>query len=223
MFMMINVNGIDLYYELTGVGRPFVLLHGNGETHEIFDRLTVRMSEAGYAVYALDSPGHGRSGKRGNTLSYADMVEDVAAFIRTLKLEKPMLFGFSDGGIVGLLIAIKHPEFLSKLIASGANLTPKGIKAGWMLRFRMTYFFTKDPKMRLMLIEPDIQENDLKKISVPVLVLAGERDIIKEEETLRIHANIPNSMLRILKNETHDSYVVHSDKLYGIIEHFLLL
>jgi len=219
--MIINVNGIDLYYELTGVGRPFILLHGNGETHEIFDRLTVRLAEAGYAVHALDSQGHGRSEKRGDTMSYADMVEDVAAFIRMLKLEDPILFGFSDGGIVCLLVAIKYPGLLSKLIVSGANLTPKGIKASWGLYFRTIYFFTRDPKIRMMLTEPDIREKDLEKISVPVLVLAGERDIIKEEETLRIHANIPNSTLRILENETHDSYVVHSDKLYGIIEHFL--
>jgi len=227
--MMINANGIDLYYELScadrpGVGQPFILLHGNGETHEIFDRLTARLVEAGYAVYAIDSRGHGRSGKDekiANNMSYADMVEDIAAFIRVLELEKPILFGFSDGGIIGLLLASKYPGYLSKLIVSGANLTPKGIKAGWTLLFRVLYFFKRDPKIRMMLTEPDIRENALGEISIPVLVLAGERDVVKEEETRRIHAGISNSTLRILENETHSSYVIHSDKLYGIIEHFL--
>ena len=221
--MTINVNGIDLYYELTGSGQPVVLLHGNGETHEIFDRLTPRLAEAGHAVYAVDSRGHGRSGKsdKEKPLSYYDMTEDVAEFIQKLELVEPILYGFSDGGIVGLLLAGKYPGLLSKLIVSGANLTPKGIKAGWALRFRLTYFFTKDPNMRLMLTEPNIQKEDLEKISAPVLVLAGEQDIIKEEETRRIHEAIPNSTLQILKNENHDSYVVHSDKLYDIIKHFL--
>jgi pimeloyl-ACP methyl ester carboxylesterase len=210
-----------LYYELTGGGQPFILLHGSGETHEIFDHLTVRLAKDGYAVYAIDSRGHGRSEKIKNTMSYTDMAEDIAAFIRTLALEGAILYGFSDGGIIGLLLAGKYPNLLSKLIVSGANLSPKGIKGSWAFLFRFIHFFTKDPKLRMMLTEPDIGEDDLGKISIPVLVLAGERDIVKEEETRRIHTGIPNSTLRILDNETHSSYVIHSDKLYGIIEHFL--
>jgi pimeloyl-ACP methyl ester carboxylesterase len=182
--------------------------------------LTIRLADAGYAVYAIDSRNHGRSGKS-ETLSYSDMTEDVAAFIRTLELERPILYGFSDGGIVGLMLAGKYPRLLSKLVVCGANLTPKGIKAGWALFFRVSYFFARDPKIRMMLTEPNILSKDLEKISLPVLVLAGERDIVKEDETRCIHAGIPNSTLLILENETHDSYVVHSDKSYGIIESFL--
>ena len=127
--MHIKVNQIDLFYEKTGQGSPIVLLHGNGEDHTIFDVMTKRLAKD-YTVYAIDSRGHGKS-DRVAELSYSDMAEDAAAFIRELKLEKPALYGFSDGGIMGLLLAIEYPDMLSKLIVSGANIDPGGIKAGF--------------------------------------------------------------------------------------------
>ena len=117
---------VTLYYEKTGQGRPVILLHGNGETHEIFDKLVPELSKD-YTVYAIDSRGHGKSTKV-KTLDYDIMAEDIAEFIRILKLEKPMLYGFSDGGILGLILAYRYPDLLSKLIISGANLHPDGLK-----------------------------------------------------------------------------------------------
>ena len=108
--MNIKVNGIDLYYEKTGQGCPIVLLHGNGESHDIFAVLIKRLSP-NYTVYAIDSRDHGKSGKV-KSLDYGDMMEDVAAFIRQLDIESPVLYGFSDGGIIGLLLAIKYPALI---------------------------------------------------------------------------------------------------------------
>jgi len=216
--MMIHVNGIELFYEKTGQGPPLILLHGNGESHRIFRRAMGQFA-AHYTVYAIDSRGHGRSA-RVKELHYADMAEDVARFIEALGLEAPMLYGFSDGGIVGLILAFAYPDLLSRLAVSGANLTPDGAKDSFVRLDRVMYFLTRGAKWKLMLEEPDITEEQLSRITVPTLVLAGERDIIKEGHTRRIAGAIPGARLRILLREGHSSYVINSPKLYGILQPF---
>ena len=217
--MQIEVNGINLHYEVQGQGRPLILLHGNGEDHRIFDELAARLKER-YAVYAVDSRDHGQSSRMAR-LSYEIMAADVEAMIDRLELKDAVLYGFSDGGIVGLLVASERPELLSALIVSGANLNPKGIKSSFRRRMKLEYFLKRDKKIRLMLHEPDISPETLKKIRIPVLVLAGERDLIREEHTRLIASALPDSTLRILPGETHGSYVVHSEKLYPLLREFL--
>jgi len=216
--MIIHVNNIDLYYEKTGQGPPLILLHGNGETHRIFRRAMGQFA-ASHTVYAIDSRGHGRS-TRVKELHYADMAEDVAAFIAALGLEKPCLYGFSDGGIIGLLLAIKYPGLLSKLAASGANITPDGVLAGWQRAVRLGYFVTRNCKYKLMRDEPNITAQELARIETPTLVLAGEKDLIREAHTREFAAAIPGALLRILPGENHGSYVINSPKLYDVLGPF---
>jgi pimeloyl-ACP methyl ester carboxylesterase len=215
-----TVNGIELSYEKTGNGPPILLLHGNGENRGIFDVLTARLQED-YTVYALDSRDHGESEKT-NDLSYDLMMEDTAAFIKALELKTPILYGFSDGGIIGLLLASRNPGLLSKLIISGASLNPDSTRKKWLVLFKVIYFFTRDRKFRLMLTEPHINAGDLKKINVPTLVLAGERDMIREKDTRFIAGNIQGATLKLLPKEDHMSYVIHSPKLYDVIKEFLM-
>jgi pimeloyl-ACP methyl ester carboxylesterase len=217
--MNIKINDIDLWYEKRGSGQSFILLHGNGESHEIFDMLIEELSK-NFTVYAIDSRDHGKSTKI-NKLSYKMMVEDVFSFINELKIEKPILYGFSDGGIVGLLLASDYPDLLSRLIVSGANTNPDGVKKPWSIIFKILYLIFRQDKFRMMVEEPDISREDLKKINIPVLVLAGEKDLIKEKNTKFIAENISDSTLKILEKENHMSYVVHSPKLYKIIEPFI--
>jgi len=217
--MIFEVNGIELYYEKTGHGTPVILLHGNGEDNTIFDVLIKQLSQD-YTVYAIDSRDHGKSG-RVKTLHYDTMMEDVAEFIREKELRRPVLYGFSDGGIIGLLLAIKHPDMLSKLIVSGANTHPGGAKRIYFFIGNILYFFTRNRKLKLMLTQPNIVDAELNTITVPTLILAGSRDVVSEEHTRQIADNIPGSILNILEGETHSSYVIHSEKLYGIIEPFM--
>ncbi|CZQ85468.1 alpha/beta hydrolase fold [Trichococcus palustris] len=217
--MYIRVNDTNLWYETKGTGQPFILLHGNGESREIFTVLITELSK-NFSVYAIDSRGHGKSSKT-NQLSYGLMMEDVASFITELKLEKPLLYGFSDGGIIGLLLASKYSDMLSKLIISGANTQPNGVKKSWAMLSQLYYLLTRSKKMKMTLEEPNISKEDLKKIHIPVLVLAGKNDLIKVEDTKYIANNIPNSTLTILDRETHSSYVVNSPKLYKIIKAFI--
>jgi len=215
----IEVNGVELFYRKKGEGPPIIMLHGNGENHRIFRELRNKLSEKRTA-YTLDSRDHGRSGKV-KVLNYMDMMEDVADFIRKLNLHKPALFGFSDGGIVGLLLAINYPETLSALIVSGANTQPDGVKRMGVALMKIVYFFTRNQKFKLMLTQPDIKDAELESIITPTLVLAGSKDMVKEEHTRNIASRIPDSMLLILQGENHTSYVVRSEKLEGVIEPFL--
>ncbi len=148
------------------------------------------------------------------------MARDVIGFIEQEGLNDVVLYGFSDGGITGLL-ATAACRRITALIVSGENLTPRGVKLSLMLTLRLIYCFKRDPKIALMLKEPDISFEDLKKITVPALVLAGGKDVIKESETRRIAVSIPGATLRILEGERHGSYIVHSEKIAGIIRDFV--
>lgn len=116
---------------------------------------------------------------------------------------------------------MKEPDLLSNLIISGANLNPKAcVKIDYIIG-KIIYFITRSKLFKLMLNEPNIEPIELSKITIPVHVLAGEKDIIKKEHTKLIADSIPNSTLEIIPKESHGSYIVHSDKLYGIIEKYL--
>lgn len=217
--MFVKVNNINIYYEVCGLGSPIILLHGNQETHEIFDKL-IKKLKISHTVYSLDSRCHGKSDNP-KDISYDLMAEDTIAFIKELKISKPIFYGFSDGGIIGLLIAIKEPELLSNLIVSGANINPDVFTTLDLILTKLFYFFTRSKFIKMMLYEPNISFEDLQKISVPVHVLAGEKDVIKLEHTKLIANNIKNSTLEIIKGENHGSYIIHSDKIYEIIKKYL--
>ena len=136
--MKIKVNNVELYYEKYNKGKPIILLHGNQETHDIFDKLIEKL-KINYEVYAIDSRCHGKS-ENPKEISYNLMCEDIMQFIKELKIEKPILYGFSDGGIIGLLVAIKEPNLLSKLIISGANINPDVFTATNLLLTKIVYF-----------------------------------------------------------------------------------
>ena len=217
--MYFEVNGIDLYYKETGQGDPFVLLHGNGGSHNTFRALEKLLSNR-YKVYAIDSRDHGKS-TRVKGLDYETMMEDVAEFIRVKGIQDPMLFGFSDGGIIGLLLAIRHPRLISRLIVGGANTHPDEIKMIYTAVFKIVHFFSRNQKHKMVLTQPDITKAELNSITTPTLVIAGSNDVVKGDHTAYIAENIPGSAMVILEGETHSSYVREGRKLYDIIERFL--
>ncbi|MCR5576950.1 MAG: alpha/beta hydrolase [Oscillospiraceae bacterium] len=215
--MIAHVNGIDLFYEKTGEGRPLVMVHGNSEDHTIFNEAVELLKES-FTCYCPDSRSHGQSTKVGE-LHYEDMAEDFIAFLEALDLHDVVFYGFSDGGIIGILAAAKCAR-ITTLITSGANLTPNGAKPALRLLGRTIYLFTKDPKMALMLREPWIGDDVLHSIKAKTLVLAGSKDLVTEKETRQIAAGIPGAELRILEGEGHGSYIVHKRKIGEIIRDF---
>ena len=218
--MRTEVNGININYEKTGKGeQSIVLLHGNGEDHTMFFELSQLLAKD-FTVYALDSRGHGESDPV-DYLTYDEMAEDVVSFIKKKKIKHPILYGFSDGGILGLLIAIRHPGLISKLIVSGANLKPTGLKNWFLRQCELDYEANHSPLIELMLNNPNITHEELHTIHIPTLILAGEDDLVKEAHTESIHRNIENSQMQILAGEGHDTYVIHNPKLYDVMAPFL--
>lgn len=210
----IDVNGMNLAYTKRGKGRPMLFIHGNGEEHSIFDE-TIRKLTPYFTCYALDSRGHGKSSSV-EEYHYQDMADDVSAFINALDLHQVTICGFSDGGIVGLLLAMQNPE-VTNLIACGANINPPGVKLPVLLMMRLIYAFKKDPKVKLMLTEPDIHNKELSKITARTLILAGQKDLIRYKHTKKIATSIPKAKMRILRGEGHGSYIIHSEKLAEIL------
>ena len=214
--MYIDINNVKLYYDVVGTGSPLILIHGNGESHEIFDEAVKLLSEH-FTCYLLDSRGHGQSQKV-SEYHYADMAEDVYQFIQALSLQNITFYGFSDGGIIGLLLASRYPDLFGRMIISGANTSPAAI-SGWVEEAFQNWrqIMKKSALFKLMMTEPDITREQLAAIQIPTLVLAGSEDVIDETDTRFIAESIPGAALRILPGEDHDSYIVGSTKVAELI------
>ena len=217
--MELAVHQIHIHYETRGTGRPVLLLHGNGESGHIFEGLAEKLAET-CRVIVPDSRCHGES-SRTEKISYELMADDMIALIRGLRLEKPTVYGFSDGGIVGLLMAVKEPDLLSRLLISGANRNPLGLKISCLAQMAGSYLKDRDPLTGLMLTGPHIRRKDLEKIRIPVAVLAGEKDVVREPHTRNLAACISGSSLEIIPGEDHSSYVLDNEKLYRILRKYL--
>ena len=211
------VNGIRLFYEQTGEGRPLVLLHGNCEDHSIFDEAVAVLAER-FTCYGIDSRGHGES-DRVDELHYDDMAADLLAFLGALDLRDAVLCGYSDGGIVALLAA-RRTDRITDLIVCGANTHPRGLKGRAYRNIRREHRQDPDIYNAVMLREPHITAEDLSTIRARTLVVAGSRDIIREKDTRFIAENIPGAELLILLGEDHGSYIDHSDRIAHIILDF---
>ncbi|MBQ7488448.1 MAG: alpha/beta hydrolase [Clostridia bacterium] len=215
----ISVNGVSLHYAVEGSGHPVVLIHGNGESHDIFDVEIAQLAEAGYSVYAPDSRGHGANPPM-NEYHYMDMAEDVFQFIRALGLDRPYFYGHSDGGIIGLLLEINHPGTLSKMAISGTNLRPEGLREDFLREWADSNRNSPNPLVTLMLTEPDIDPESLRSITIPVLVTVGSDDLVLPEETRRIVSHLPHARLEIVEGADHGSYIVDSDIMGGMLLRF---
>ena len=150
---------VTLHYEIYGNGYPLIMLHGNGEDITIFSKAIEKL-ESAFTIYAIDTRGHGKSSPV-HEYHYSDMADDLYAFITELGIGRPAIFGFSDGGITALMLAYTHPEIPAAIIACGANSCPKGIKALYRFGFDRMYRSTKDPRLAVMLYEPDMTAEKL--------------------------------------------------------------
>ncbi|MBQ4606441.1 MAG: alpha/beta hydrolase [Clostridia bacterium] len=203
---------IGLAYTEAGEGTPLVLLHGNGEAKEYFAG-QMEAFAAQYHVYAVDTRGHGQSPRGEAPFTLTQFACDLEQFRIAHGIETMHLLGFSDGGNIAMLYALAHPERVEKLILNGANLDPSGVKRSvqWPveLGYRIASWFAgRDPKARanaemlgLMVNEPHISAADLAKLTMPVLVIAGTKDMIRDDHTRAIAAALPDGTLAILPGD----------------------
>lgn len=218
----IEVNGISLYYEVKGKGKPVILVSANGGDHTTLSVERDQLIAAGYQVYTLDTRGQGNSTEV-EEYHYTDMAEDIYQFIQQLNLQKPAYYGWSDGGIIGLLLATQHPDLFSVLAVSGANLNPDGAdpENGTVQDVKSDWQETGDPLLGLLFLEPDIKPEALKAVTIPVLVTAGSNDLILEEHTRLIADSLPNAELKIVEGENHQSYIYQSEIMGDLLIAFL--
>jgi len=219
---MAPVNDVELYYERLGDGTPLVLLHGGlGHSGHWKNQLPV-LSEH-YKVITVDSRGHGRSTMTEQQISLALMASDIVALMDHLDIKRAHILGWSDGGNIGLYLAIHHPERLIKVIASGANYDPSGVRSdvGENQKFvsyigeAMEDYQTLSPEptnwdaflgniSQMWASEPNFTVEQLGSIAVPVLLLDGESDeAIYTEHTRKMAGLIPTAKLTFVSGTGH--------------------
>ena len=208
---------------------PIVFLHGNGEEHGIFGTIIDEVCSRGYIAIGIDSRDQGLSTRGTAAFTYEQMTEDAYAVLRQLGVSSAHLVGFSDGAILGLLLARDYPDVVVSLVSIGANLEPdtlgdmtwlyesiEGNKCwaaqGWEGAVLEDGYPVPSPAeaariaehLELMVDNPHIDPASLEHIAVPVVVMAGEYDEIYPEETRRIAEAIPTARLLFIPGCPHN-------------------
>ena len=212
---------IQLHYVEQGQGKPLILLHGNGESCDYFEHQIPYFS-SDYHVIAVDTRGHGKSPRGERPFTIKQFAEDLYDFLDEKGIAQAILLGFSDGGNIAMELALRHPERVEKLILNGANLFPSGVKPlyQWPIEigYRIAKMFAKKSEkanqnaemLGLMVNEPNIEPSELAVMTMPVLVVAGTKDMIKESHTRLIYKSLPNAQLELVKG---DHFVANKNPL----------
>ena len=228
-----NIRGIKMYCEVYGEGQPLLFIHGNGGSIRSFLYQIGYFSQH-YKVIVADSRNQGKSYDNSDSLTYEMMADDYSALLDSLKTGPAYVVGWSDGGIEGLLLAIRHPEKVKKLAVTGANLVPDSSAVPqeiWDMVMPEYNQLKAKPNLsipekrglkllRLLVEQPHIPLSDLHKISCPTLVIGGDHDVIKTEHTMLIAKNISQSYLWILPGSGHSTPVVYKDEFNKKVDQF---
>ena len=233
------VNGVRIWYATFGKGEPVILLHG-GLANADYWGGQVRALQKGYRVVVMDSRGHGRSTRNKEPYGYDLMAADVIGLMDFLKIPKAAIVGWSDGAIIGLDIAMHHPERVSKLFAFAANSDPSGVADiahspvfnAFIARAQREYeklsptpgqyksFLAQITKM--WETQPHWTAADLQRIAIPVWIVDADHDeAIKRENTEFMAANIPNAGLLLQPQVSHFSFLQDPEQFTADVVHFL--
>lgn len=235
-----SINGVQIWYATYGHGLPVILLHGGlGNSNYWGNQVSILAQN--HRVIVMDSRGHGRSTRNEQTYSYDLMASDVLGLMDFLNIKKTAIIGWSDGAIIGLHIAIYHPERLTKLFAYAANSNPSGVRADI---FKSTVFKTyiartkKEYKTlsatpneykiifeqlsKMSATQPNFTKEQLKAITVPIWIVDGDHDeVVKRENTEFMAAQIPNSGLLLQPWVSHFSFLQDSKQFNNDVLNFL--
>lgn len=221
----------SLNFTEKGYGAPLILLHGNGESSGYFVNQIDRFANE-YRVIAVDTRGHGASPRGNKPFTLETFADDLKNLLDSLNIEKANILGFSDGGNIAVIFALKYPERVASLVINGANLFPSGLKSSFLIPVKVLFavfsllsHFSRRAKRRsellyLMAKQPNIQPERLSSIKCPVLVIAGTQDVIKEKHTKLIAASLPDSSLCFLKGG-HSIAKTNSVEFNSAVEKFL--
>jgi pimeloyl-ACP methyl ester carboxylesterase len=235
-----QVNGISIHYAIYGQGSPVIFLHGGLANADYWGSQVLPVA-AHHIVILMDSRGHGRSTRDARPYGYDLMADDVVAMMDQLKIAKADIVGWSDGGIIGIDLAMRHRDRVGKVFAFAANTVTSGVKDGVEKnptfaafieragREYQTYSATPkeygafvDQISRMWAEQPNWSDAQLKAIDTPILVVDGDHDeAIKREHTEYIAATIPHAGLLILPNTSHFAFLQDPKQFNFAILHFL--
>jgi pimeloyl-ACP methyl ester carboxylesterase len=228
-----KVNGLSMYYEVHGNGRPIVLLHGGLATIDTtFGEILPALARSG-RVIAIEQQGHGHTGDIDRAMTVQQMVDDTAALLHQLKIEDADVFGYSLGGMIALGLAIQHPELVRKVAVICAPYSfdgflpevqgairssgPEGVPKGLYEAYERS---AQEPKQWPVVVAKvhDLLVNfsgwtteELKSIHVPVMIVAGDHDAVRLDHITQMFRLIPNSKLAIFPDSGHDLLEKHAD------------
>jgi pimeloyl-ACP methyl ester carboxylesterase len=221
-----------MYYEIYGSGEPLLIIHGNGGSINNFVHQVPFFAQQ-YKVILADSRAQGKSVDDSDSLSYEMMADDLNALLDSLHVDSSYVIGWSDGGINGLLLAMRHPDKVKKLAVTGANLWPDTTAVypeviNMVLNLEDTLMMLPQTPMlknymklfHLLLYEPNIPLKDLQKIKCPTLVIGGDHEVIKPKHTLLIAEAIPKSYLWILPNSGHSTPIYYKEDFNRVVNDF---
>jgi len=250
----VEVNGMQMYYETSGEGAPLIVLHGAYMNIPSMGEV-IPLLAGSYKVYALEFQGHGRTTDIDRPITYPNLADDVAAFMDAVGLERADVFGYSMGAGAGLQLAIRHPGKVNKLVAASVAYDLEG----WQPAFRefipkmtvemiLDMPFAEDyrklapnpdgfPALVEKLIalehEPMAWEEDVKALQTPVLIIAGDADVVTLEHSVAMFRllggggmgdmgePLPASRLAILPATSHTAVIGQAELLHAFIEPFL--
>ena len=215
----ITVNGTKLYFEVYGEGEPLLIIHSCGTDIKAME-YQIDYFRTKYRVIAADSRGQGKSKLNTNSLTYDLMAEDLEALVKKLKLKSINILGWSDGGIIGLKMGIRNKVNINKIVTMGPNLRFDNTAVNdWAMK-EVKEMHSENLKMaqkgdtsrnwemelqldNLLINYPGITHAELNKITAPVLITIGDRDIIKNQHAVEIFDNISKSQLCIVPGANH--------------------
>lgn len=224
----IEVNGLNMYYEIYGQGKPLVLVHGGGSTIQSNFAKIIPLLAKNRKVIAVELQAHGRTGDRNSDLSFEQDADDIATLIKKLNVDQADFLGFSNGGTTILQIAIRHPAIVDKIIL-GSTLAKRNGVPDWFWDFMKQAKLENMPEQlktayrqvapdpdglqimhdkdaRRMVNFRDISDEQIKSIKAPALIIIGDKDIITPEHAIELHRQIANSDLAIIPGG-HGEYI----------------
>jgi pimeloyl-ACP methyl ester carboxylesterase len=228
----LNTRGFKMYYETYGEGEPLLIIHGNGGSINNFLYQIPYFSKS-YKVILADSRAQGKSVDSKDSLSYEMMADDLNALLDSLHTDSCYVIGWSDGGINGLLLAMRHPDKVKKIAVTGANLTPDTTAVDpfvyhWAMNYNKQLASMKQTDSvknmmklaHLLSYEPHISVGQLSTIKCPTLVIGGDHDVLLPRHTLLIAESIPKSYLWILPNSGHSTPIFYKDQFNEVVGDF---
>lgn len=235
-----SVNGLKMYYEIHGAGRPLVLLHGSFLWGSVYPTLP-----EGRQVIAVDMQGHGRTADIDRPFTFEQMADDTAALLKQLKIEQTDVFGYSMGGTVGLALAVRHPALVRRLAIYGSVYKPieESYPPDFLKDFKAITPGTFAPKelkepydkmspapnwkglvAKIIQMEKDFKgfsPEQMKAINAEVFIGAGDHNDVGLEHIVEMHNLIPKSQLAVFPNTEHIVLMTKPDKILPFIKEFL--